>query len=54
MGAALLDFQFRRNQGRPRRCESPYDSAFFLTIFKVPRRLGLDKEAADGMVSGTW
>jgi len=30
----------------------PYDSPFFLTIFRGPRRLGWGKEA-DGTISGT-
>ncbi len=51
-GAALLDFSESLRIRGSLTGASPYDSAFFLTIFRVPRRLGWDKKTADGTVSG--
>jgi len=51
-GAALLDLlNSLEMRGRFTGCE-PYHSPFFLTIFRVPRRLGWDEKVADGTVSG--
>jgi hypothetical protein len=52
LGAALLDFSIPRGIRVSLTGASPYDCPLFLTIFRVPRRLGWDKKAADGTVSG--
>jgi uncharacterized membrane protein len=52
LGAALLDFDLRV-RGASRVRKAPYDSLALPTIFSLPRRLGVDGEAASGPVSGT-
>jgi len=53
LGAALLDFPNSPGMRGRLTGASPYDSPFYLTIFRVRRRLGWDEETADGTVSGT-
>ena len=54
LGAALLDFAILSEyEGSFAGAKAPYGFRSLLTIFSVPRRLGLDEEAAEGTVSGT-
>ena len=54
LGAALLDFAILSEyEGSFAGAKAPYGFRSLVTIFSVPRRLGLDEEAAEGTVSGT-
>src|SRR5262249_13500083 len=53
VGSARVDLGFSGSEVSFAGAKAPYDSSSLLTIFRVPRRLGRDEEAADVAVSGT-